>query len=44
MRIIVEEMPYMKSVSIVIGIGVGSRYEEKKYQGVKNERTMQKQP
>ena len=34
MRIIVEEMPYMKSVSIVIGIGVGSRYEEKKYQGI----------
>lgn len=34
MRIIVEEMPHMKSVSIVIGIGVGSRYEEKKYQGI----------
>ena len=34
MKIIVEEMPYMKSVSIVIGIGVGSRYEEKKYQGI----------
>ncbi|MEA2021321.1 MAG: pitrilysin family protein [Candidatus Caldatribacteriota bacterium] len=34
MRIIVKEMPYMKSVSIVIGIGAGSRYEEKKYQGI----------
>lgn len=34
MRIIVEEMPYMKSIAIIFGIGIGSRYEEKKYQGI----------
>jgi len=27
-------MPYMRSISIVIGIGTGSRYEEKDYQGI----------
>jgi len=27
-------MPYMKSVAIVFGIGVGSRYETPKYQGI----------
>ncbi len=34
LRIVVEEMPYMKSVAIVFGIGVGSRYEVQKYQGI----------
>ncbi len=34
LRVIIKEMPYMKSVSIVIGIGVGSRYEKKQYQGI----------
>ena len=34
LRIIVEEMPYMKSVAIVFGIGAGSRYEAKKQQGI----------
>jgi predicted Zn-dependent peptidase len=27
-------MPYMKSVAIVFVIGVGSRYEEEKHQGI----------
>lgn len=27
-------MPYMKSIAIVFGIGIGSRCEEKKYQGI----------
>jgi len=27
-------MPYMKSVAIVFGVGVGSKYEDKKYQGI----------
>ena len=34
LRIIVEEMPYMKSVAIVFGVGVGSRYEEDHHQGI----------
>ncbi|MDP2945644.1 MAG: pitrilysin family protein [Atribacterota bacterium] len=31
---VVEEMPYMKSVAIVFGIGAGSRYEAQKHQGI----------
>ncbi|MBU4602208.1 insulinase family protein, partial [bacterium] len=34
LRIVVEEMPYMKSVAIVFGIGAGSRYEVQKHQGI----------
>ena len=34
LKIVVEEMPYMKSVAIVFGIGAGSRYEVQKYQGI----------
>jgi predicted Zn-dependent peptidase len=34
LRIVVEEMPYMKSVAIVFGVGIGSKYEDKKYQGI----------
>jgi predicted Zn-dependent peptidase len=34
LRIVVEEMPYMKSVAIVFGIGAGSRYEVQKDQGI----------
>ena len=34
LRIVVEEMPHMKSVAIVFGIGAGSRYEVQKHQGI----------
>ena len=34
LRIVVEEIPYMKSVAIVFGIKAGSRYEAKKHQGI----------
>ena len=34
LRIVIEEMPYMKSVAIVFGIGAGSRYEVQKHQGI----------
>lgn len=34
LRIIAEEMPYMKSIAIVFGIGIGSRYEEDDHQGI----------
>lgn len=34
LRIVVEEMPFMKSVAIVFGVRVGSRYEEQKHQGI----------
>ncbi|OGD37431.1 hypothetical protein A2V94_01210 [Candidatus Atribacteria bacterium RBG_16_35_8] len=34
LRIAIEEMPYMKSVAIVFGIGAGSRYEVQKHQGI----------
>ncbi|OGD15725.1 hypothetical protein A2V47_00805 [Candidatus Atribacteria bacterium RBG_19FT_COMBO_35_14] len=34
LRIAIEEMPYIKSVAIVFGIGAGSRYEVQKHQGI----------
>ena len=34
LRIVIEEMRYMKSVAIVFGIGAGSRYEVQKHQGI----------
>ena len=34
LRIITEEMPFMKSIAIVFGVRFGSRYEEKKHQGI----------
>lgn len=34
LRIVVEEMPFMKSVAIVFGLRVGSRYEEQEHQGI----------
>ena len=34
LRIVIEEMPYIKSVAIVFGIGAGSRYEVQKHQGI----------
>ena len=34
LRIVIEEMPYMKSVAIGFGIGAGSRYEVQKHQGI----------
>lgn len=34
LRIVAEEMPFMKSAAIVFGVKVGSRYEEQKHQGI----------
>lgn len=34
LTIVVEEMSFMKSVAIVFGVRVGSRYEEQKHQGI----------